>query len=120
MSAGTTVRRCELRDLFTVADGGDDVVAPVAAYFARFCAPIVPETASLMAGARCLCGAIFTGLLGTFRYGLAHGEGQCGACGHPARADHYVRDASGEEVVTLNRFPLLYHPDELTPREEPE
>ena len=55
----------------------------------------------------CGCGANLTGLLlGTFTWGMAHGEGFCGRCRYPTRMYHFV----GERRFA---FPLQYHPDEL-------
>lgn len=67
------------------------------------------------------CGSILAGsdiaeayLRATFTYGLAHGEGHCGKCGYPARANHYPpKDGSG---LTFARV-LQYHPDELEERQ---
>lgn len=120
MSETTTVRRCALEDIGTVTIDGDEPAefAPLRRYFGQFAAPIVPENANLLFGARCLCGEPLTGLFGTFTYGLAHGEGYCGKCGHPGRADHYPTDDAGAEILALNRFPLLYHPDDLVPADQ--
>jgi hypothetical protein len=68
---------------------------------------------------KCICcgekqgGDMIAGLLGTakFRWGLAHGEGFCSACGYPGRALHYI--GKGEDEMRLN-FILQYHPDELS------
>lgn len=114
-----TPRRCEVADLFTVKEGDADALRPVAEYFAQFYAPIIPEKGTSIAfGWRCVCGEALTGLFGTFTYGLAHGEGRCDACGHPGRADHYVKDAAGEDVLALNRCPLLYAPADDAPTTE--
>lgn len=61
-------------------------------------------------GRMCLCcGAAMSGLLGRFCWGLAHGEGECGGCGYPARAIHRI-----EGVGTLSTVVFQYHPDELS------
>lgn len=65
---------------------------------------------------RCRCGQSLGGLLGSFNYGIVHGEGRCGECSWPARADHYIKDEVGEDLLYLNAvFP--YHPDFVTKAE---
>lgn len=62
-------------------------------------------------GNKCiLCGSYLGGLLGTFEWGLAHGEGHCRACGYPARAKHVIKFKLGE--LAVNQI-LQYHPREL-------
>ena len=64
---------------------------------------------------RCICcDKLLGGLLGTFEYGLAHGEGKCSECGYPARANHYVEIPDLGEMSFVNI--LQYHPDQLKPR----
>lgn len=46
-----------------------------------------------------------------FEWGLAHGSGQCGNCGWPARAYHFIKDKDGKEVMNIKNFILQYHPD---------
>ncbi len=58
----------------------------------------------------CVCGVRLGGLLGMFTYGIAHGEGRCSACGHPARANHYVAVAGTPKAFSWVQ-PLPYHPD---------
>lgn len=68
---------------------------------------------------QCVCcgeqqgGDMVAGLMGTakFRWGLAHGEGFCSACGYPGRALHYI--GKGEDEMRLNLI-LQYHPDGLS------
>lgn len=64
---------------------------------------------------RCVCcdealssGRDILNFLGTFTWGLAHGEGFCGKCRYPARAYHRV-----DKLGTLNLI-LQYHPDDLS------
>lgn len=56
------------------------------------------------------CGATLTGLLGSFTWGLAHGEGACASCGWPGRGLHYLGHAP---VIIPVQFVLQYHPDEV-------
>ena len=62
------------------------------------------------------CGEMLTGFAallgrGGFRWGLAHGHGNCSGCGWPAVAHHFIKDEHGEDVVTLRNFILQLHPD---------
>ena len=45
-----------------------------------------------------------------FSWGICHGEGTC-RCGYPGRAMHCVKDADGDELLTLRDCVLWYHPD---------
>lgn len=63
-------------------------------------------------GRRCVCGSWLGGILGTFQWGITHGEGACTACGHPARAYHrVVVEGWGELNLPLGAVP--YHPSRL-------
>lgn len=85
-------------------------MAVAAEYFAQFIDPEVKKNKGIP---RCICGKPFTGLMdGTFRWGIAHGDGYCAACKHPARCYHRIRNSDGEITHTMN-FPISYHPDEL-------
>lgn len=57
------------------------------------------------------CGKVLTGFLGTWRWGIAHGVGECASCGWPSHGHHWIKDEKGEGVVTLNNFILQLHPD---------
>lgn len=57
------------------------------------------------------CGDMLTGFLGGWRWGIAHGVGECGRCGWPSHGHHFIKDESGEDVVTLRNFILQIHPD---------
>jgi hypothetical protein len=76
-------------------------------YFSHFVNPA--EGKCIGCGAT-LVGDMLASFLGraTFRWGLAHGEGACRACGYPARAYH--RNVGPIEFVSCV---LQYHPDEL-------
>lgn len=77
-----------------------EVREAVTRYFAAFLPP----------SGRCVCcGSSLGGILGTFTWGLAHGEGNCGRCGYPARAVHEIKD-----VASLRGVILQYHPDDLS------
>ena len=63
-------------------------------YFHHFAKPS-EGGGNLMMGHPCIkCGEPLAGFLGSFRWGIQHGEGQC-SCGWPARACHYISDADG-------------------------
>ena len=65
---------------------------------------------------KCLnCGRALMGLLGSFTWGIIHGEGVCSHCGWPARAYHYY-EVDGEERSF--QAVLQYHPDQLITSEE--
>lgn len=62
-----------------------------------------------------LCGRELGGLMGTFTWDIAHGEGFCGNCKWPARAIHYINDADGDPVFNMSpRWILQYSPYALT------
>ena len=63
---------------------------------------------------KCICCNLPLGglLLGTFQWGIAHGEGICGRCGWPARAYHRPKEGPVEFFSVI----LPYHPDELVPK----
>jgi len=107
VSVGCSVKnleRFDWRELITVSDQADQkIIVALDAYFSVF-AKVSPE-------GKCLkCGAVQGGMFGCFTYGLAHGEGRCGKCGWPGRADHYLK-AGGEEFAKLRKYILQYHPD---------
>lgn len=96
-----------------------ETIAALDEYFAPFAAiPFEGEGENRQVGKiECVkCGTIqnpgLMGLIvGGFEWGLAHGEGRCSKCGWPARAHHWVKDASGETFLTLRGFVVQYHPD---------
>ena len=81
------------------ATSRDKIIASVNIYLNSF---------TYIEGGRCpSCGRSLTGfLIGTFEWGIAHGEGHCSACGYPCRGFHKM------EYMTLN-CPLPYHPSVL-------
>lgn len=58
-------------------------------------------------GAKDIADAFIRG--SSFRWGLAWGEGECSACGYPARAHHRIGD-----WFSLNNYILQYHPSGLS------
>lgn len=72
-------------------------------------------------GGKCpKCDAKLGGLLGSFTWGLCHGEGICtggfsGKCGWPCRALHRIKNLEGEEIFDRSLQPILpYHPEFVT------
>ncbi|MHC4644204.1 MAG: hypothetical protein ACYTBJ_01785 [Planctomycetota bacterium] len=70
------------------------------------------------------CDTPLGGLLGSFAWSIAHGEGRCSSCGWPCRAIHYVgssgvpgkrghKDEPGHLFV-LSSLILPYHEDFVT------
>ncbi|MBT7243677.1 MAG: hypothetical protein HN879_09695 [Flavobacteriaceae bacterium] len=63
------------------------------------------------------CEAYLTGMLGSFTWGLANGEGTCSDCGYPARAHHYPKLPDGTGLMEGDQpiqLILQYHPDHVT------
>lgn len=103
-------------------EGKDRAIAEkiFAEYFANFIDPKSTESGSAgLAGSHdCVqCGRRLDGIIGTFGWGLAHGEGNCGECGYPSRVHHRIRDEDGEVFADLRFAMLQYHPDGLERRE---
>lgn len=75
------------------------------------------------AGSKCpKCGSALGGLLGSFQWGIVHGEGECkgglhseGPCGWPCRARHVIKDKEGDPIFS-EALPIVlaYHPDYVT------
>ena len=60
------------------------------------------------------CDRSIGGLLGSFTWGIAHGEGHCSRCGYPHRGIHYVKTPDGLDIFTGGvREVLPYHPSRL-------
>jgi hypothetical protein len=56
------------------------------------------------------CNASLGGIFGTFRWGIANGEGECSQCGYPCRGLHRPKDG----MIKFFEALLPYHPDGLT------
>ncbi|NIR76735.1 MAG: hypothetical protein GWN53_17025 [Gammaproteobacteria bacterium] len=85
-------------------------------YFRMFAEPMKKDgaTGMMIGGVLCIgCGEVLNGFMGTFQYGIVHGEGTCSNCGYPCRTHHYIKDEDGEELLSLTGYLLQYHPDEL-------
>lgn len=79
-------------------------------YFAHFDAPRIEGTSNIMmSAAKCSCGRPLGGFIGSFTWGIVHGEGFCSNCKRPARAVHRIPDhRDGEVIATLSPVILLY------------
>ena len=104
-----TVARCDWRKIINASDDVEaETITAMDKYFATFAEP----------GTDCPgCGRKVFGVgavgafLATFQWGIAHGHGICGECGWPAVVHHFVKDGKGEEVLNLQNFGLVVHPD---------
>ena len=90
----------------------DEIAAKLDPYLADF----VPFQKECICCGRVLVGTAPEVLLGlgTFRWGLCNGEGECRECRWPSRVYHDVPDALRWELV------LQYHPDALESAPAPE
>lgn len=115
-------------DWRTVIDAGPDtpakIITALDTYFEVFAQPEITlvDGKKHLGDQPCLkcdeplAGGLKSFLLGKggFTWGLAHGAGFCQNCRWPARAHHFIKDADGDDVVTLRNFILQYHPDYVT------
>lgn len=94
---------CRIDHLFTIDDDPDpgDIEA-LAEYLDVFEKPIRTDGKLV-----CACGAWLSGFLGSFVWGLVHGEGTCGRCDRYIRFFHRLPRANGEQWGTFN-LPLLF------------
>lgn len=120
-----TAERLNWRVLINAApDTPPADIDALSAYFAPFAAvPMVVSEDGVEKPSPdhpCLnCGKPLLGLTtfmlgGGFTWGLTHGEGHCLACGWPARAHHFIKDAAGADLITIRNVILQYHPDEVS------
>lgn len=110
----TVIAHCQVADILTIKAGaeGHQVIADLTEYLKPFAAPIYPDGVppaeddfAGLRGPQCLkCKKPLSGLLGTFQWGIAHGEGRCANCGWPARAYHYIKLSDGTELTTGGRL----------------
>lgn len=112
------VKACTLDDLGMSITGEEaaPLIESINAYLANF-----------VAGGKCpKCGAKLGGLLGSFTWGLAFGEGHCTGgltgtkCGWPCRGVHAINGADGEPIFEQSLpIVLAYHPNavKLEPKE---
>lgn len=108
---------CTVDDLKFEISGKDasECINVLNEYFKIFAKPkfLEGENVNWISGSLdCInCGRRLNGVLGTFQWGITHGEGNCSECGWPGRAIHYIKDTDGEDF--FNRpfdIILQYHP----------
>lgn len=64
------------------------------------------------------CDSKLGGFLGTFSWGICHGEGNC-SCGWPCRGLHYPKDENGGDLFERGvQIVLPYHPDYVESRDK--
>ena len=114
MEPTTDIPHCTGRDICKLS--GRDAEAfykSLDEYLEQFAQPIRKENGGDFTGhLKCLkCGKSLDGILGTFQWGIVHGEGNCSYCGWPCRACHRPKH-EGEEIFNRAlQMILQYHPD---------
>lgn len=112
-----TVDVCTMESIGMEITGEDapPVVASINEYLSVFAAPQKGENGNFLRGSlTCLrCEESLDGALGTFQWGLAHGEGACSKCGWPARAYHSPQHEGESLFSSPIQFILQYHPDHV-------
>lgn len=100
------------------AESLPEYVTAVREYFSHFAAPI-KEGDGFVSSNPCLCcGNPQGGMLGYFRWGIAHGHGACSECGWPATVYHFIKDKSGDEICVLRGVLLQAHPNDVERRKQ--
>lgn len=97
-------------DLFDIKDDcPPELHEKIEEYLEPFEAPgtVEGEGNFLTGSLLCDCGSALDGYLGSFTYDIFHGEGHCTQCGRPIRANHYIKDDDGKDLVSFNLL-LLY------------
>ena len=99
-----------VEDLFEIkGECPPELREKVEEYLEPFELPVAQEgegnilTGSLL----CDCGAPLDGFVGSFKYDIIHGEGYCQRCERPIRANHYIKDDDGKDLVSFQLL-LLY------------
>ena len=81
------IRECTIEDIGLKITGQDapPLIESVNKYLSDFAAPKREGEGNILLGNHlCLkCGRHLTGAMGTFRWGIANGEGSCSNCGWP-------------------------------------
>lgn len=109
------IAHCTSEDIGLKAknDDGKATIAIVDKYLFSFAKPqLEGKNSFLQSAAKCLrCGRPLGGAIGSFQWGIVHGEGTCSNCGWPARAKHYIKDDEGPIFDRALDMILQYHPD---------
>lgn len=118
------IEHCTITDTGLNLEGEDAtrISDAINEYLSAFAKPSLKEKGNTFTGtANCLkCGTTLNGALGSFTWGIAHGEGNCGNCGWPCRAYHNPQ-IDGENIFS-SLLPILlqYHPDYVNKRTDDE
>ncbi len=111
-----TTRVCTAADIGLELTGPDAApyIAAMNKYLAKFANPITRDHGEenwVTGTCLCLnCMCALDGVLGTFQWGLASGEGKCVECGWPCRAHHYPK-IDGENIFDgVLQMILQYRP----------
>ena len=114
---------CTIEDMPFTVSGQDaqKVTDIVNNYLKDFAKPKKSDAADnlIQGNTKCLmCDAILGGVLGSFRWGIAHGEGICSNCGYPCRAYHRPQ-LDGEDMFD-RAIPIIlqYHPKHISKKEK--
>ena len=114
------VHVCTIEDVgmrLTGEDAGEfiDAINKYLAIFARPTKPTADIESSSLVGNKCLkCDATLNGMFGSFRWGMAHGEGTCSRCGWPCRAYHGPKLGDDDIFDRPMKIVLQYHPKYVT------
>ena len=114
------IPKCVMGDIGMEITGEDapPVVEALNDYLSRFAAPICKDGNGATTY-RCLnCDRDLSGLLGSFQWDIASGEGKCSNCGWPCRAHHYPKDATGDIFDRALEVILQYHPNNVTHKDD--
>lgn len=110
-----TAEKATIEDLNIQIEGTDAqlLIDSINKYLSVFAKPINLEKKGFVSGScKCLqCESVLDGVIGSFTWGLTHGEGVCSKCGWPCRAYHRPEDENGELFTTAIEKILQYHPD---------
>ncbi len=118
----TDIDVCTISDLGIEITGEDaqPLIDAINSYLEIFAKPVKSERGSsfLLGGRKCLkCDALLDGVMGSFQWGMANGEGTCSNCGWPARAYHNPKDDEGNIFNRPLERILQYHPSSVTTKE---
>ncbi len=121
MNETKDVEVCTLADIGIEITGSDApaMIEVLDEYLSVFAKPVKRDGPNFLTGhVECLkCGKPLDGALGSFRWGIANGEGNCRGCGWPCRAYHRPKDSDGEIFDQVLQVILQYHPSGVTTRE---
>ena len=110
---------CTSADVGIEITGSDaqPMAAAINKYLSIFAKPVKRDGGGnmMLGDYECLkCGKPLGGALGSFQWGLAHGEGNCSGCGWPCRVYHRPKDSDGEIFNRALEVILQYHPSNVT------